>query len=778
MRKLAFELPPRLTALTAAAVLSLLPVCVSAPVPTNEILATYQETGHYAALTILYPGNETLFPPEIAPCTFSWREGSGKADTWLVLLEFPDGRGRLSFLSLRTEWTPASAEWETIKQRSQGKSAKVTVLGVKREAPSRIVSRGQISIRTSEDEVGAPLFYREVNLPFAEAVKDPSHIRWRFGPVSSTNPPSVVLEHLPVCGNCHSFSQDGKVLGMDVDYANNKGSYVITRVAKEMKLASSEIITWDDYKREDGQQTLGLLSQISPDGQVVVSTVKDKSVFVPRPELAFSQLFFPVKGILAVYHRNGGGFQALPGADDPAYVQSNPGWSPDGKHIVFARSKAYQLRNKSAEGKLLLSEEDCAEFLREGKPFTYDLYRMPYNDGQGGKPEPLAGASRNGRSNYFPKYSPDGKWIVFCQASNYMLLQPDSALYIIPAEGGEARRLKCNTARMNSWHSWSPNSRWLVFSSKANSPYTQLFLTHIDELGESTPPVLLANFTAPDRAANIPEFVNAPADAIAKINEQFLNDYSHVRAGFFAEMSGDVDHGIAEYEKALAINPSCGPAHQRLGFLLYNLKHQPEAGLAHTTAALRVDPSNGFAHYDMGLALRDQGKLDPALVHLAQAVRLTPTASSLLYNPAEMHCSLGEVLLAKARVQEAAAVLTQAIGLDPKNARAHYYLALAQAGQGLLDQSLQHYSLACSLQPDLDTVPELHYLLSVNYAKAGRGQEALKSARKALALANARGDARLAEIINARMKDYGQATQPGQAATPSAVSAGTNAPGR
>ena len=89
-----------------------------------------------------------------------------------------------------------------------------------------------------------------------------------------------------------------------------------------------------------------------------------------------------------------------------------------------------------------MNEEDCAEFLREGKPFTFDLYRIPYNNGQGGKAEPLAGASRNGRSNYFPKYSPDGKWIVFCQARNYMLLQPDSELYIIPAEGGEARRLQ------------------------------------------------------------------------------------------------------------------------------------------------------------------------------------------------------------------------------------------------------------------------------------------------------------------------------------------------
>jgi Tol biopolymer transport system component len=66
-------------------------------------------------------------------------------------------------------------------------------------------------------------------------------------------------------------------------------------------------------------------------------------------------------------------------------------------------------------------------------------------------------------SNFFPKYSPDGKWIVFCKAKSYMLLQPDSELYIIPAAGGVARRLRYNTARMNSWHSWSSNSRWLVF---------------------------------------------------------------------------------------------------------------------------------------------------------------------------------------------------------------------------------------------------------------------------------------------------------------------------
>ena len=745
-----------LNALAAIALFGLPSLTLSTPLTTNQVLAAYEEAGRYAPLTILYPQNDTIFPPEIVPCTFSWRDDAARGDMWLVLVGRRDDPGRLSFLASRAEWTPATGEWEAIKQRCRAQQTEITVLGFRRDAPAQILSRGRVRVMTSEDPVGAPLFYREVNLPFAAAVKDPSHIRWRFGTISSPEPPRVVLEHLPVCGNCHSFSRDGSVLGMDVDYANNKGSYVITRVAKEMALAPSDVITWDDYKREDGQKTLGLLSQVSPDGQLVVSTVKDKSVFVATPDLAFSQLFFPVKGILAVYHRDTRVFQALPGADDPQYVQSNPVWSPDGRYILFARSKAYELKGESGEGGLLMKEEDCREFVRDRRPFAFDLYRLPYNHGLGGKPEPLAGASRNGRSNYFPKYSPDGKWIVFCQASNYMLLQPDSELYIIPAEGGTARRLRCNTARMNSWHSWSPNGRWLVFSSKVNSPYTQLFLTHIDEQGESSPPVQLANFTAPDRAANIPEFVNAPADAIARITQEFLNDYSHVRAAFFAELSGDTDHAVVEYQRALELNPGNIHAHQRLGYLLYNLKQQPEQGLAHTREALRLAPWDGFAHYDLGMALRNEGKLDAAADHLAAALRYTPDSVEVLYNASEMHCSLGEVLLAQARLPDAAAVLNKAVALDAKNPRAHYFLALAQAAQGMLEEPLKHYSLACAMEPTVDKAPELHFLLSRNLAAAGRLPEALQAAQRALDLAQARKDTNLVAAIKERVADYRQ----------------------
>jgi len=289
--------PPGLAgALATASLVLLVPVLRANPASTGvaarEILEAAPETATYPLVEISYPLNEAVFPPESIPPVFSWRDGQTNANTWQIVFQFQGPAEARAFTTDRPEWSPAPADWEAIKHDSTERPVQVVVLGVERAEPKRIRSRGRVTFSTSRDEVGAPLFYREVNLPFIEAVKDPSKIRWRFGPISSPQAPPIVLENLPVCGNCHSFSQDGRLLGMDVDYANSKGSYVITRTAEKMVLATSDIMTWDDYKREDGELTFGLLSQVSPDGRDVVSTVKDKSVFVPRPDLAFSQLFF------------------------------------------------------------------------------------------------------------------------------------------------------------------------------------------------------------------------------------------------------------------------------------------------------------------------------------------------------------------------------------------------------------------------------------------------------------------------------------------------------
>jgi tetratricopeptide (TPR) repeat protein len=749
----------------------------------KNILSVYQEEAEYSGLTILYPLDETLFPPEIVSPTFRWKDDRPESDIWLLTIKFQEDGGRMSFLTSKQQWKPKAKTWEVIKKHSLEKDAEVTILGVSSSSPRKILSGQRISICTSKDEVGAPLFYREVDLPFVDAVKDPSRIRWRFGAISSSQQPPIVLEKLPVCGNCHSFSKEATVLAMDVDYANSKGSYVITRVAEEMVLATSDIITWDDYRKDEEENTFGLLSQISPDGRVVVSTVKDESVFAPKPGLAFSQLFFPIKGILCIHNRETETFKSLPGADDPNYVQSNPSWSPDGKYIVFARSKVYRLQNVREDRSILLTPEECKEFLEDERPFLFDLYRIPYNDGNGGKAEPLEGASNNGMSNYFAKYSPDGKWIVFCKAKSYMLLQPDSELYIIPAEGGKPRRLRANTNRMNSWHSWSPNGKWLVFSSKANTIYTQLFLTHIDDKGFSTPPVLLEHFTASDRAANIPEFVNAKASAIRQIRERFVDDLSYVRAANECLKGNDYDHAVQHSKKALILNPKNFDAHRNLGLAFFGLGQYDEAikylskavqmrpddpdarshlgsvliakgmltdAITVLSEALRLNPNHADAHYNFGVAMYKSGNTDEAVKHWLQTVRIKPKDADAHYNlalvmlrnnkfaaankhllkaveanpdHAEAHHKLGLALVRQKNLEKATIHLSEAVRLEPKNADFHYNLAVALASQGNIDETIEHLSAAVEIMPDHI---QAHYNLGVMLSRQGKTDEAIK----------------------------------------------------
>ena len=207
-------------------------------------------------------------------------------------------------------WRPPRDAWEAFKKATVRKEGLLVVMACRRNGGGlEILAAGETRLGTSADPVGAPILYLDVSLPFAYAIKNPDTIRWRLLDPASNQAPPVVLENLPVCGNCHSASLNGKILGMDVDYASDKGSYALVPISPTIRLDPPHIITWADFRREDGDDTYGLLAQVSPTGRYSVCTVKDRSVFVPREDLAYSQLFFPVKGILCVYDRAGKRFR-------------------------------------------------------------------------------------------------------------------------------------------------------------------------------------------------------------------------------------------------------------------------------------------------------------------------------------------------------------------------------------------------------------------------------------------------------------------------------------
>ena len=470
------------------------------------------------ALTITSVDDGALFPPEIAAPTFCWADPCAASTYWLVVLSFGEFQDPLMMMTRSPQWTPVKSVWETIKARSTASPANLSVFGVCLTPSKSITAEGSIQFRTSTDRVDASIFYRQVPLPFPTGKKAFRTMKWRLGDIASYDAPPVVMENISTCASCHLFSRNGRLISMEMNYKNDSGAHAIAPVEKHIALSANHFMTWSDFPKPDLlPPTRGTFAKLSPGGKTMVGSVNEISFFALTNDPAFCQLFFPTYGILAWYDVAGRTFHRLPGADNIDFVQTDPSWSPDEKTIVFARTKkrnTYHADITSVRTRIIDADVHA---LNEKYPIQFDLYRMAFNNGQGGVPQPLEGASNNGMSNYFARYTPDGRWIVFTRSRSGIMLQPDSELYIIPASGGTPRRMHCNRNRFNSWHSISPNGRWMLFTSKVNSDYTEIFLTHIDENGMDSVPVCLSRFSDARMAANVPEFANLPANAILRI---------------------------------------------------------------------------------------------------------------------------------------------------------------------------------------------------------------------------------------------------------------------
>jgi hypothetical protein len=626
----------------------------TASAPSSRVFAQSlptQSASQLAPITLDYPEDGSIFPPEITPPTFLWHDASTAANAWTIDVAFSDGSAGLHAASAGQRlrigeidprcvspsnelpkltaqqasahtWIPDAATWEAMKLHSREHPATITISGFQSGHPDRVISTGSVSITTSKDPVGAPIFYRDVPLipsktqtgiiqPLAK--QDLPLLAWRLRNIAQPSS-RLLLTGLHTCANCHSFSADGKTLGMDLDGpSNDKGLYALASVKPQMSIRNQDVISWSSIKdRTVSPSRIGFMSQVSPDGKSVLTMLRGQKAELPNSyfvvnftDYRFLQVFYPTRGILAFYNRETGKKQPLPGADDPRYVHTDAVWSPDGKYIVFARAEA---REPLSTGQKLPDHANSPDETQ----IQFDLYRMPFNDGKGGVPVPIEGASQNGMSNSFPKVSPDGRWIVFVKARNALLMRPDSQLYIVPAEGGVARRLRCNTPLMNSWHSFSPNGHWLVFSSKSRSPYTQMFLTHLDAEGNASPAILVDNATAANRAVNIPEFVNIPPDGMLKIDVPAAESYRLVDLASELTAKGRTEEAIAQWKKVLELDPGNSKALLYIGELLMWQGNTAQAS-RYLQRGREIDPNAAQTEIDLAMELNYREQFNSAI---------------------------------------------------------------------------------------------------------------------------------------------------------------------
>jgi tetratricopeptide (TPR) repeat protein len=165
----------------------------------------------------------------------------------------------------------------------------------------------------------------------------------------------------------------------------------------------------------------------------------------------------------------------------------------------------------------------------------------------------------------------------------------------------------------------------------------------------------------------------------------------------------------------------CAEPHYKWGIVLMNQGRLQEA-IGHYEQALRLNPDFPEAHYDWGNALMNEGRLQEAIGHYEQALRINPDF-------AKAHNNWGDALMNQGRLQEAIGHYEQALRLNPDYAEAHYNLGLALEKMGSVTDAIPHLERALQLNPDL---PSAHNHLGNDLAQVGRLPEAVQHLELAL----------------------------------------------
>ena len=155
-------------------------------------------------------------------------------------------------------------------------------------------------------------------------------------------------------------------------------------------------------------------------------------------------------------------------------------------------------------------------------------------------------------------------------------------------------------------------------------------------------------------------------------------------------------------------------AHTYMGIGLLRAGKIQDA-IGHFEQALRIEPDLAEAHSNLGFVLDLAGRVPEAIEHFQQALRIKP-------DDAETHNNLGFALDQLGRAQEAIEHFQQALRIKPDYAEAHYNLGDALVQLGRVQEAIGHYKEALRIKPDF---AEAHNHLGVALRQAGQLEEAI-----------------------------------------------------
>jgi Tol biopolymer transport system component len=250
-----------------------------------------------------------------------------------------------------------------------------------------------------------------------------------------------------------------------------------------------------------------------------------REMYLPQLTSGPSSVAWSPDGETLVYSMAGSLWRQKLGTDVAVELTHEPGydyqpdWSPDGRHIVFARHhnntiELWQLELSSGAARQLTTGDAVnlePRYSPDGKQLAYvstagsghfNLFIASIDDGKLGAPRPLVAPRESKIARYYyskhdhtinPSWTPDGKHLVF--VSNREIAYGTGDL--CSAAVDDANDFKCFVHEETSWRARpevAPDGKRVLYSSYQGRQWHQLWLTTL--AGDAQLPLTFGEFDA------------------------------------------------------------------------------------------------------------------------------------------------------------------------------------------------------------------------------------------------------------------------------------------
>jgi tetratricopeptide (TPR) repeat protein len=156
-------------------------------------------------------------------------------------------------------------------------------------------------------------------------------------------------------------------------------------------------------------------------------------------------------------------------------------------------------------------------------------------------------------------------------------------------------------------------------------------------------------------------------------------------------MNDDLDHALADLERAVTMAPDDPSTYFTRGFCRYR-QGQLDKALADYERALKLDGDYAEAHRERGFIRGLNDDFDGAFKDLDRAIELDKEDGAA-------HLRRGIILARKQQFDGAIAEFNKARKLDADNAETHFHLAIVQIKIGKTDEAVADYREVIRLEP-------------------------------------------------------------------------------